>query len=66
MKCPTCGADNEAGNRFCEQCGSRLDVAPGSPSAPASNQARRVRESLCREMLLGTGLRINLTSCDRL
>lgn len=36
MKCPTCGADNEAGNRFCEQCGSRLDVAPGSPSAPAS------------------------------
>ena len=36
MKCPTCGAENEAGNRFCEQCGSRLDVATGEASAPAS------------------------------
>ncbi|MEO7913394.1 MAG: zinc ribbon domain-containing protein [Roseiflexaceae bacterium] len=25
MKCPTCGAENEAGNRFCEQCGSRIE-----------------------------------------
>ncbi|HNP87244.1 MAG TPA: zinc ribbon domain-containing protein [Kouleothrix sp.] len=36
MKCPTCGAENEAGNRFCEQCGSRLDAATGEASAPAS------------------------------
>ncbi|HNP71187.1 MAG TPA: zinc-ribbon domain-containing protein, partial [Kouleothrix sp.] len=35
MKCPTCGAENEAGNRFCEQCGSRLDIAAAAAPPPA-------------------------------
>jgi pSer/pThr/pTyr-binding forkhead associated (FHA) protein/predicted amidophosphoribosyltransferase len=25
MKCPTCGTENDAANRFCDQCGSRLN-----------------------------------------
>src|SRR5215212_4637890 len=25
MKCPTCGAENDPANRFCEQCGSRIE-----------------------------------------
>src|SRR5215217_9030140 len=33
MKCPTCGAENEAGNRFCEQCGSRMEPSGGFPQA---------------------------------
>ncbi|HWQ15144.1 MAG TPA: zinc-ribbon domain-containing protein, partial [Roseiflexaceae bacterium] len=33
MKCPTCGAENDAANRFCDQCGTRLDApAPGVPA----------------------------------
>ncbi|HJZ47633.1 MAG TPA: zinc ribbon domain-containing protein, partial [Roseiflexaceae bacterium] len=33
MKCPTCGAENEAANRFCEQCGSRMEPSGGYPPA---------------------------------
>ncbi|HEU5103867.1 MAG TPA: zinc ribbon domain-containing protein, partial [Roseiflexaceae bacterium] len=33
MKCPTCGAENEAANRFCEQCGSRIEPSGGYPQA---------------------------------
>ncbi|WP_322510430.1 double zinc ribbon domain-containing protein [Chloroflexus sp.] len=31
--CPSCGAQNEATNRFCDQCGTRL--AGAAPAAPA-------------------------------
>ena len=34
MKCPTCGAENDAANRFCDQCGTKLDAA--SASAPVA------------------------------
>src|SRR5262249_14879858 len=27
MKCPRCQADNDAGARFCEDCGARLEMA---------------------------------------
>jgi predicted amidophosphoribosyltransferase len=33
MKCPTCGAENDAANRFCEQCGSRIEPSGGYPQA---------------------------------
>ncbi|HEX9371890.1 MAG TPA: zinc ribbon domain-containing protein, partial [Roseiflexaceae bacterium] len=33
MKCSTCGAENEAANRFCEQCGSRLEPSGAVPQA---------------------------------
>jgi uncharacterized OB-fold protein len=35
MKCPTCGAENEASNRFCEQCGSRITPSGGFQPASA-------------------------------
>src|SRR5688500_4051709 len=36
--CPNCGAQNDANNRFCDQCGTRLDaVAP--PAAPVAGGA---------------------------
>ncbi len=35
--CPTCGAQNDPANRFCDQCGTRLEApAPVAASAPAS------------------------------
>src|SRR5690349_8596875 len=35
MKCPTCGTENDAANRFCDQCGSRLDAGAAASAAPA-------------------------------
>src|SRR6185436_14530895 len=40
MKCPTCGAENEAGNRFCEQCGSRIEPSGGYPPAQVALAAQ--------------------------
>ncbi len=42
--CPTCGAQNDPGNRFCDQCGTRLEpaLAKGpvvAPTLPASEVA---------------------------
>ncbi|MEI7772199.1 MAG: zinc-ribbon domain-containing protein, partial [Chloroflexales bacterium] len=34
--CPTCGAQNDPGNRFCDQCGTRVDAAPAAAPAPAA------------------------------
>lgn len=34
LTCPTCGAQNDPANRFCDQCGSRLDV--GAPAVAVS------------------------------
>lgn len=37
ITCPTCGAQNDAANRFCDQCGTRLEAAaPAAPSAPVA------------------------------
>jgi uncharacterized OB-fold protein len=39
ITCPNCGAQNDDGNRFCDQCGTRLDAqASASPPAPATDQ----------------------------
>src|SRR5262245_22901776 len=40
MKCPTCGTENDAANRFCDQCGSRLDAGAAAPSAQAALAAQ--------------------------
>jgi class 3 adenylate cyclase/tetratricopeptide (TPR) repeat protein len=39
MTCPTCGAANEAGRKFCGECGTRLVIACtacGTPNAPGA------------------------------
>ncbi len=35
MRCPSCGTDNEAGRKFCHECGTRL--VAGCPSCGATN-----------------------------
>ncbi len=39
ITCPICGAQNDPVNRFCDQCGARLDSANAAPEAPAPAQA---------------------------
>jgi class 3 adenylate cyclase/tetratricopeptide (TPR) repeat protein len=43
MTCPRCEAENEAGARFCEDCGARLEVvcpACGAPATPGKKFCR--------------------------
>jgi uncharacterized OB-fold protein len=40
MKCPTCGTENDAANRFCDQCGSRLDAGAAAPSSQVALAAQ--------------------------
>jgi serine/threonine protein phosphatase PrpC len=35
MNCPTCGADNREGARFCRRCGSEISVPDTDQSSPA-------------------------------
>ena len=40
MNCPNCGAENEAGRKFCGQCGERLVLvcaACGSANPPGDH-----------------------------
>jgi ribosomal protein L32 len=40
ITCPTCGAQNDPANRFCDQCGTRLEAAaPAAAVAPAAATA---------------------------
>ena len=34
LSCPTCGAPHQAGDRFCERCGARLDDEPTRDASP--------------------------------
>jgi uncharacterized OB-fold protein len=46
MKCPTCGAENDPANRFCDQCGTRLDQG-GGQSQEQTMVAQPVAASVC-------------------
>ncbi len=37
ITCPNCGAQNDDANRFCDQCGSRLDAAATPAPTPGAN-----------------------------
>ena len=49
MICPKCGADNEAGARFCVECGAPLDTSVDLPSPEIPDQDdRTILSSLSR------------------
>jgi predicted amidophosphoribosyltransferase len=43
MRCPRCQAENDAGARFCEDCGTRLEAACPSCGAPVTPGKRFCR-----------------------
>ena len=52
MKCPSCQAENDAGARFCEDCGARLEVACpscGTPVTPGKKFCRYCGAALTAE-----------------
>ncbi|HXD95337.1 MAG TPA: adenylate/guanylate cyclase domain-containing protein [Candidatus Acidoferrum sp.] len=52
MKCPRCQAENDAGARFCEDCGARLEVACpscGTPVTPGKKFCRSCGAALTTE-----------------
>lgn len=55
--CPTCGAQNDPGNRFCDQCGTRLEpeAAGGTmaaPTLPASDVAPQPAPAVASDVAL--------------
>jgi class 3 adenylate cyclase len=51
MKCPRCQAENDAGARFCEDCGARLEAACpscGTPVTPGKKFCRSCGAALGR------------------
>ncbi len=52
MTCPRCQAENDAGARFCEDCGARLEVACpscGTPVTPGKKFCRSCGAALTLE-----------------
>jgi hypothetical protein len=52
MKCPRCQAENDAGVRFCEDCGARLEAACpscGTPVTPGKKFCRSCGATLTTE-----------------
>ena len=52
MKCPRCPAENDAGARFCEDCGARLEAACpscGTPVTPGKKFCRSCGAALTPE-----------------
>src|SRR5207248_9751539 len=52
MKCPRCQAENDAGARFCEDCGARLEAACpscGTPVTPGKKFCRSCGAALTAE-----------------
>ena len=49
MKCPVCGAENDAANRFCDQCGSKLEpvAATSAPVAAVASAPSAATPSTC-------------------
>src|SRR6266508_3416150 len=43
MTCPSCGAENASGKRFCTECGTALALACPSCGAPLSAEPRETK-----------------------
>ena len=53
MKCPRCQAENDAGSRFCEDCGARLEAACpscGTPVTPGKKFCRSCGAAFTTEL----------------
>ncbi|HEY1015670.1 MAG TPA: zinc ribbon domain-containing protein, partial [Herpetosiphonaceae bacterium] len=47
MQCPICGHNNDAGNRFCEYCGSRLEAGAVQEATMAVTGSNKVACPSC-------------------
>jgi ketosteroid isomerase-like protein len=46
LKCPTCGTENEEGNAFCRQCGTKLTPSTQNRSASQNQTASNVEDDV--------------------
>src|SRR5437868_1952002 len=51
VACPTCGAPNDPGDRFCGVCGGPLDAAPAAPAARTEVAERRMASLLFADIV---------------
>src|SRR5437868_433089 len=53
VACPSCGAANDPGDRFCGSCGGALEevATPASPGAPRSGSERRMASILFADIV---------------
>ena len=58
--CPSCGAENPPGAKFCIECGTSLAPSPSAPAAPAAGE-RPVAEDLPEERRKATVLFADLS-----
>lgn len=59
MKCPSCGAENPDGSKFCNECGAQLTTPPTTPSSGRQDQAPP-RKKKGKGCLLGVGVLVGL------
>jgi len=66
MFCPRCGAENQAGSRYCVSCGNELDESrsPSSSSSPKSQTEKEQRQGFRAglDRVIGTTRRARLIS----
>ena len=56
IACPACGADNDPGSRFCDQCGANLPAELPCPACQTLNDADAKFCDHCGEALAASGL----------
>lgn len=59
MKCPSCGAENPDGSKFCNECGAQLTTPPATPSSGEQDQMSPKKKK-GKGCLLGVGILVGL------